>query len=81
MTKHKKKIFVIVVFLISTIVSTIFFVEINKKRLIDANNHNINSFTMVLDLTNKLISTGYFQWDEMYNAFDKNNYDFIFGIF
>lgn len=67
--KRVYRILVASIFIITTLISSISFMRLNHNRNVIANDHNKKSFKTILSLTNNMISTGYFQWDDMYYYF------------
>lgn len=63
------------------IIAFLLFLEINDRRQNDTISQVQKNFTIIIDITAKMISSGYLQWDELYNAYINNDSEFIDGCF
>lgn len=71
--KRVYRILVVTIFIQTTLISSVFFMRLNHNRNVVANEHNKKSFKTILKLTNNMISTGYFQWDDMYYYYKEDD--------
>lgn len=73
----KKRIFIITVFIIASVIASFLFYQLNISRKKSDIKNAKRNFSLVTELTADTISFGYFQWDDMYYAIINNDQEQI----
>ncbi len=81
MNKKRRRLSVLFTFIIFTTLGIFLFIQINKSRDLSNINQLKKNFELVLDLTSDMLSSGYFQWDDVYEAVKNSDKVFLDDTF